>query len=123
MLLQQQLLLPANPLFIWSSLVVAMVVNMLPLGRTPWMPDLAALVLVFWTLHQPNRIGLTVCFLMGLLMDAAAASLLGQYALTYVTVGFLTLSLRRRILQIAESAAAMTLSLRRRILQLQFIRN
>ena len=31
----QQLLLPANPLFIWGSLAVALLLNMLPLGRTP----------------------------------------------------------------------------------------
>ena len=31
----QQLLLPANPVFIWVSLLAALLVNMLPLGRTP----------------------------------------------------------------------------------------
>jgi hypothetical protein len=37
----QQLLLPANPLFIWGSLIVALLVNMLPLGRGgAWMPDM-----------------------------------------------------------------------------------
>jgi len=45
----QPLLLPANPLFIWGSLFVALMVNMLPMGRTPWMPDLVALALVFWS--------------------------------------------------------------------------
>mgnify|MGYP001549485620 FL=1 len=29
----QQLLLPANPLFIWGSLLAALLINMLPLGR------------------------------------------------------------------------------------------
>ena len=41
----QQLLLPANPLFIWGSLLLALVANMLPLGRVPWMPDIVAVVL------------------------------------------------------------------------------
>ena len=44
----QQLLLPANPLFIWGSLIAGLLVNMLPLGRTPWMPDALALVLVLF---------------------------------------------------------------------------
>ena len=49
----QQLLLPANPLFIWASLIAALLLNMLPLGRVPWMPDFMAVVLVFWNVHQP----------------------------------------------------------------------
>ena len=51
----QQLLLPANPLFIWSSLLVALLVNMLINigggGRPAWVPDLLAVVLVFWGVH------------------------------------------------------------------------
>ena len=53
----QQLLLPANPLFIWASLIFALLFNMLPLGRVPWMPDLLALVLVFWRKRYLARTG------------------------------------------------------------------
>ncbi len=45
---------------------------MLPLGRAPWMPDLLALVLVFWSVHQPLRVGIGVAFVFGLLMDVHA---------------------------------------------------
>ena len=62
----QQLLLPANPLFIWVSLLVALLLDMLPLGRVPWMPDFLALVLVFWNVHQPLRVGIGVAFVFGL---------------------------------------------------------
>ena len=48
----QQLLLPANPFFIWGSLLVALLLNMLQnmglWGRAGWTPDVLALVLVFW---------------------------------------------------------------------------
>ena len=73
----QQLLLPANPLFIWFSLLLALMLNMLPLGRTPWMPDVLALVLVFWSVHQPLRVGIGAAFLFGLAMDVHQAALLG----------------------------------------------
>jgi rod shape-determining protein MreD len=70
----QQLLLPVNPLFfIWGSLLAAMLLNMLQnmglWGRAAWSPDMLAVVLVFWTVHQPLRVGIGggVCF--GLLMD------------------------------------------------------
>ncbi|HXD42981.1 MAG TPA: rod shape-determining protein MreD, partial [Ramlibacter sp.] len=77
----QQLLLPANPVFIWGSLLLALLVNMLPLGRTAWLPDFLALALVFWSVHQPLRVGIGAAFIFGLAMDVHQAALLGQHAL------------------------------------------
>jgi rod shape-determining protein MreD len=94
----QPLLLPANPLFIWGSLLGAMLVNMLPLGRTPWMPDLLALVLVFWSVHQPLRVGIGAAFLFGLAMDVHQAALLGQHALSYTALLFFAITIHRRLL-------------------------
>jgi len=94
----QQLLLPANPLFIWLSLLLAMVINMLPLGRTPWMPDLLAIVLVFWSVHQPLRVGIGAAFVFGIAMDVHQASLLGQHALAYTALSFFAITIHRRLL-------------------------
>jgi rod shape-determining protein MreD len=94
----QQLLLPANPLFIWSSLLLAMVVNMLPLGRTPWMPDLLAIVLVFWSVHQPLRVGIGAAFVFGIAMDVHQTSLLGQHALAYTALSYFAITIHRRLL-------------------------
>jgi rod shape-determining protein MreD len=94
----QQLLLPANPLFIWASLIAALLLNMLPLGRVPWMPDFLALVLVFWNVHQPLRVGIGLAFMFGLGMDVHQSSLLGQHALSYTTLSFLAAMIQRRLL-------------------------
>ncbi len=94
----QQLLLPANPLFIWSSLTAALLLNMLPLGRVPWMPDLLALVLVFWNVHQPLRVGIGAAFMFGLGMDVHQSSLLGQHALSYTALSFSATMIHRRLL-------------------------
>jgi len=94
----QQLLLPANPAFIWSSLLLALFANMLPLGRTPWMPDLLALVLVFWSVHQPLRVGIGAAFVFGLVMDVHQAALLGQHALGYTVLSFFAITIHRRLL-------------------------
>jgi rod shape-determining protein MreD len=94
----QQLLLPANPLFIWGSLLLALVANMLPLGRTPWLPDIVAVVLVFWSVHQPQRVGIGVAFFFGLLMDVHQTALLGQHALAYTALSFLAITIHRRLL-------------------------
>ena len=94
----QQLLLPANPLFIWGSLLLAAVVNMLPLGRVPWMPDVLALVVVFWSVHQPLRVGIGAAFVFGLAMDVHQAALLGQHALAYTALSFFAITIHRRLL-------------------------
>jgi len=94
----QQLLLPANPLFIWLSLLLAMVINMLPLGRTPWMPDLLAIVLVFWSVHQPLRVGIGAAFVFGIAMDVHQTSLLGQHALAYTALSYFAITIHRRLL-------------------------
>ena len=94
----QPLLLPASPVFIWFSLIVAMMLNMLPVGRVPWMPDFLALVLVFWSVHQPRRIGVVAAFLFGLAVDVHQASLLGQHALAYTTLSFFAITIHRRLL-------------------------
>lgn len=94
----QPLLLPANPLFIWFTLLLAMMANMLPVGRVAWMPDFLALVLVFWSVHQPQRIGVVAAFLFGLAVDVHQASLLGQHALGYTTLSYFAIAIHRRLL-------------------------
>jgi rod shape-determining protein MreD len=93
-----QLLLPANPLFIALSLLLALGLNMLPLGRQPGMPDLVAVVLVFWNVHQPRRVGIGVAFVLGLLMDVHQGSLLGQHALAYTLLSYFAIMIHRRLL-------------------------
>jgi len=95
---QQQLLLPVNPVFIWASLIVAMLLDMVPMGRAAWAPDLLALVIVFWSVHQPARIGIGAAFVFGLCMDVHQSAMLGQHALSYTTLGFFAIMLHRRLL-------------------------
>jgi rod shape-determining protein MreD len=98
----QQLLLPANPLFIWLTLLLALLINMSVnigvTGRSAWAPDVLALVLVFWSVHQPLRIGVGLAFMFGLIMDVHAAGVLGQHALAYTVLGFFAITIHRRLL-------------------------
>jgi rod shape-determining protein MreD len=98
----QPLLLPASPLFIWSSLFVALVLNFVQnislWGRGAWAPDLLALVLVFWTVHVPQRISVGAAFFFGLCMDVHYTSLLGQHALSYTVLSFVAIVIHRRVL-------------------------
>lgn len=107
----QQLLLPANPLFIWGSLLAAfllmMLLNMSLWGRAAWAPDLLALTLVFWGVHQPQRIGIGAAFVFGLLMDVHQGSVLGQHALAYAVLIFFAIAIHRRLLWFTLASQAM----------------
>ncbi len=98
----QQLLLPASPLFIWSSLVAALLLNMTQnmglWGRAAWVPDVLAVVLVFWSVHQPLRVGIGTAFVFGLFMDVHQGALLGQHALAYTVLSFFAITMHRRLL-------------------------
>jgi rod shape-determining protein MreD len=95
-----QLLLPVSPVFIVSSLVVALAFNLLPLGRHPGLPDLLALTLAFWAVHQPRRVGVGLSFLCGLLMDVHQGALLGQHALAYTLLAFFAIALTQQAMQV-----------------------
>jgi rod shape-determining protein MreD len=92
------LLLPANPLFIGLSLLAALAVNLLPLGRQPGWPDVLALVLVFWNVHQPRRVGVVIAFAFGLVMDVHQGAVLGQHALAYTLLSYGAVTIHRRVL-------------------------
>lgn len=103
----QQLLLPVNPLFMWASLFVALFINMAPLDRIAWAPDFLALVIVFWSVYQPARIGMGAAFVFGLLMDVHQAAMLGQHALSYTMLSFFAIMIHRRLLWFPVASQAL----------------
>lgn len=102
----RRILLPARAWFIYASLLVAGVLNLIPLGRLPGVPDWVALVLCFWCIHQPLKVGMAAAFLFGLAMDVANAGVMGQHAFAYVLLAFAAGGLSRRVLwfPLAEQA-------------------
>jgi rod shape-determining protein MreD len=93
-----QLLLPVNPLFIAGSLGLAFAFELLPLGRQPALPDLLAVALVFWNVHQPRRVSVGLAFVLGLMLDVDQGALLGQHALAYTLLSYAAIMVHRRLL-------------------------
>lgn len=92
------ILLPVSPVFINFSLLCAFLLNLLPWGSLVGMPDFVALVLVFWGVHQPRKVGIGMAFCMGLLMDVHGATLLGENALAYTLLSYFAIMMHRRVL-------------------------
>ncbi len=107
----QPLLLPANPLFIWASLAGALLFNMVQhinlWSRAAWSPDVLAVVIVFWCVHQPLRVGVSTAFFFGLLTDVHQGAVLGEHALAYTVLGFLAVAIHRRLLWFAVPTQAL----------------
>lgn len=93
-----RILQPARPWFIWLSLLLALGLTYVPTGRMPGVPDWVALVLAFWCIREPRRVGMTTGFVLGLLVDVGLGAAMGQHALAYVVLAYLATSLSRRVL-------------------------
>jgi rod shape-determining protein MreD len=95
----REVLLHVRNRFIVFSLAVALLLNLLPLQDVALLlrPDFVALVVLYWSINQPQRVGMSVAFAMGLLMDVGDASILGQHALAYSVMAFIALLLHRRL--------------------------
>jgi rod shape-determining protein MreD len=96
---REALLLPVSPWFIAGSLIVILLLNML-LGLTQafWLPDLLAVCIFFWGIHQPRRVGIGLAFCLGLWTDVQQSSLMGQHALSYVILSYCAFTMHRRLL-------------------------
>ena len=94
----RRILLPVRQWFILFSLAAAFFLNLVPLGDRIGVPDWLALVLAFWSVREPLRVGMGTAFVAGLLMDVASGSVIGQHPLAYLLLSFAAGGLSRRIL-------------------------
>jgi len=76
----QRILLSVKMGYMVFTVVLALVFNMLPWRDVTGLPDMVALVLTFWCVHQPRKIGIGIAWFVGLVMDAGDGALLGQRA-------------------------------------------
>lgn len=93
-----RLLLPVRSWFVFLSLFLALVVSYIPTGRLPGVPDWVAVVLVFWCIREPSKVGMGTAFVLGLLADVGHGAAMGQHALAYVVLAYVAAAFSRRIL-------------------------
>ncbi len=84
---------------LFTSLISALALAIVPLPAAvaAYRPDWVPIVLIFWSLMAPERVGLLTAFLMGLALDTLSGALLGQHALAMVTVVYLSVRFHLRI--------------------------
>ncbi|WP_298134122.1 rod shape-determining protein MreD [Acidiferrobacter sp.] len=103
-------LTPSQRLLIVATFVAAMVLAVIPLPASVELlrPDWVALVLVYWCMAIPERIGIASGWVLGLFLDALYGSLLGEQALAKALLAFLVLrfTLRLRMFPRSQQAIA-----------------
>lgn len=81
------------------SFIAAFLLNIipLPLWADRFRPNWLALVLIYWCMALPHRVGVGTGWSLGLILDAARGTLLGQHALALAVIAFMTVRTHRRI--------------------------
>ncbi len=62
-------------------------------------PDWVLLFLIYWSLAQPEHVGILHAWAFGILVDVLTGRLLGQYALAYSVIIYICLKLHKRLRQ------------------------
>lgn len=88
-----------NGWVIWLTFVVGLLLSVSPMPQfmEVFRPMWLAMLLAFWTLHVPHKVGMTTAFVLGLAEDVLYGTLLGQNALVLVLITFLVLTLQQRL--------------------------
>lgn len=81
------------------SLLIALTLTVLPLPDMLALirPEWTALVLLYWTIALPERVGVGIAWLVGFLQDALLGTLLGQHALAFALIAFLALRFHQQL--------------------------
>ncbi|MDZ7662033.1 rod shape-determining protein MreD [Thiohalophilus sp.] len=89
------------------ALTIVPLPDMLELIRPEWM----IMVLVYWVMALPQRVGVGIAWILGLLLDVMRDALLGQYAITLALIAFIVIHLhqRLRVFPIWQQALAVSL--------------
>ena len=95
-------------LVIYASIVVALILMILPLPDWAqiYRPNWVALVLIYWSMALPKRVGLWFAFFSGIVLDTSLGTLLGQHAMALVIIVFLNLNFHQRIRVLALAQQA-----------------
>ena len=82
-----------------GSLVAAFLLQLMPLppGAEPFKPYWLGLVVVYWAIEAPERMGLGLAFALGLVGDLLVGELLGEQAMRLVVLAFIVLRFRSRL--------------------------
>ncbi len=84
---------------IYFSLTLSLILMVTPMPQQwQWLrPEWLTLMLIYWVLREPDKVGVLTAWSFGFVMDIMGEVLLGQYALAMAIVVYLTHRFRNRM--------------------------
>ena len=81
------------------SILLAVILGIIPLPEwlEVWRPEWVSLVLVYWVIALPHRVGLVLAWVVGFLLDVLEGSLLGLNAIALTLLAYVALNLYQRL--------------------------
>lgn len=75
------------------SFVIAFMLTAMPLPdwALNWRPAWVAMVLIYWSMAIPERVGIGIGWVLGLLLDVQQGTILGQHALGLAVIAYITI--------------------------------
>jgi rod shape-determining protein MreD len=93
---------------IFLSLLTGLILMIMPLPETVqiYRPHWVALMLIYWSMAIPERVGLWFAFFSGIMVDVSQGTLLGQHALALIIIIYINLNFyqRIRVMSLAQQA-------------------
>jgi len=82
-----------------ATFVAAIMLTAMPLPdwAVNWRPSWIAMVLIYWCMALPERVGIGAGWVLGLLLDVQQGTVLGQHALALSVIAWLTILSYRRV--------------------------
>ncbi len=81
------------------SLIIAFALTSVPLPdwANPWRPAWVAIVVMYWCLAIPERVGVLTAWAVGLLLDVLHGAILGQHALGLAFVAYVSVLYHQQV--------------------------
>ncbi|EDN65670.1 rod shape-determining protein MreD [Beggiatoa sp. PS] len=81
------------------SFIVSFMLAIIPLPAWAvlWRPDWVALVLIYWCIAVPQRVGVATGWFVGVIYDVLKDTLLGQNALSLCFIGYVSVKWHRQV--------------------------
>ncbi|MEH6551428.1 MAG: rod shape-determining protein MreD [Pseudomonadales bacterium] len=81
------------------SLLVAFWLSIVPMSVSwsLWRPAWVAVVVIYWVLYAPSVVGVFFAWMMGFLLDGFEGAIVGQHALAFAVVAYVTAGAGQRV--------------------------
>ena len=87
------------PIIISLTIALTLAIAPLPLWAEPFRPDWVILTLIYWSMTFPGNYSVGVAWIVGLIVDVAQGTLLGQHALAFTIVIYVTVKFHLQLRQ------------------------